>query len=281
MMYDGYNFLKINVDRRVAFVTIDHPPFNLMDMPLVEELDRFSREVQDDQDVRVVVIQSADPEFFIAHVDVTFIQSFPTELPPKPTELNPIYQMFERFRTMPKATIGKIEGIARGGGSEFLLSLDMRFAARGRSVLCQPECAGGIITGGGGSQRLPRLMGRSRALEVLLGACDFDADLAERYGYINRALPPEELTPFVEKLAYRIATFPAHAITLMKKSVEAEELPVALGLLEESHYFNQSVITKEARQRLARGLELGFQQSREKERVNIADIMAEEHAVKG
>ena len=102
----------------------------------------------------------------MAHVDVTFIQSYPTELPPKPTELNFIYQMFERFRTMPKATIGKLEGIARGGGSEFLLSLDMRFAALGRFVLAQPEASGGIITGGGGSQRLPRLIGRSRALEA-------------------------------------------------------------------------------------------------------------------
>ena len=160
MAYENYSCLKISVDRRVAFATIDHPPFNLMDMPLIGELDRFSREVQDDQGVRVVVIQSADPEFFMVHVDVTFIQSLPAELPPKPTELNFVYQMFERFRTMPKATIGKLEGIARGGGSEFLLSLDMRFAARGRSILAQPETSGGIITGGGGSQRLPRLMGR-------------------------------------------------------------------------------------------------------------------------
>jgi enoyl-CoA hydratase/carnithine racemase len=281
MAYNDYSCLKINVNRRVAFVTIDHPPFNLMDMPLLQELDRFSREVQDDQDVRVVVIQSADPDFFMAHVDVTFIQSYPTELPPKPTELNFVYQMFERFRTMPKATIGKLEGMARGGGSEFLLSLDMRFAALGRSILAQGETSIGIITGGGGSQRLPRLIGRGRALEVLLGACDFDAELAERYGYINRALPPEELTPFVEKLAYRIATFPAHAIALMKASVDAALLPVVPGLLEEAHYFNQSVITKEARGRLAKGLELGLQQSREGELTNIADKMAEEHAEKG
>jgi enoyl-CoA hydratase/carnithine racemase len=281
MAYDDYSCLTINVDRRVAFVTIDHPPFNLIDIPLIEELDRFSKEVQDDQNVRVVVIQSADPDFFMAHVDIKFIQSLPVELPPKSITLNFVYQMFERFRTMPKATIGKLEGIARGGGSEFLLSLDMRFAARGRSILAQPETSGGIITGGGGSQRLPRLIGRGRALEVLLGACDFDADLAERYGYINRALPPEELTLFVEKLAYRIATFPAHAIALMKASVDAAEFPIVLGLIEEAHYFNQSVITKEARERLAKGLELGLQRSREDELTNIADKVAEEYAKKG
>jgi enoyl-CoA hydratase/carnithine racemase len=281
MDYESYSCLEISVDRRVAFVTVDHPPFNLMDMPLIQELDRFSKEVQDDQDVRVVVVQSADPDFFMAHVDVTFIQSWPTELPPKPTELNFVYQMFERFRTMPKATIGKLEGIARGGGSEFLLSLDMRFAARGRSILCQPEASGGIITGGGGSQRLPRLIGRGRALEVLLGACEFDADLAERYGYINRALPPDELTPFVEKLAYRVATFPSHVIALMKASVDAAQPPVVPGLLEEAHYFNQSVITKEARERLAKGLELGLQRSREDELTNIADKVEEEYSEKG
>jgi enoyl-CoA hydratase/carnithine racemase len=117
MAYQDYRCLKIDVDRRVAFTTIDHPPFNLMDMPLIRELDRFSKEAQGDQDIRVVVIQSADPDSFMAHVDMTLIQSHPTGLPPKPTELNFIYQMFERFRTMPKATIGKLEGIARGGGS--------------------------------------------------------------------------------------------------------------------------------------------------------------------
>lgn len=281
MTYEDYSCLKIHVDRRVAFVTVDHPPFNLMDLQLIMELDRFSKNVKEDGNVRVVVFQSADPDFFMAHVDVGFIQSYPAELPPKSTELNVFYQMVERLRTLPKATIGKLEGIARGGGSEFLLSLDMRFAALGRSVLCQPEVSGGIITGGGGSQRLPRLIGRSRALEVLLGACDFPADLAERYGYINRALPPEELTSFVEKLAYRIASFPAHAIALMKASVDAAELPTVLGLIEESHYFNQSVVTSEARERLAKGLEIGLQRSREDEFVNIADKIAEVYAVKG
>jgi len=280
MGFEHYSFLKINVDRRVAFVTIDHPPFNLMDMPLIQELDRFSREVQDDQGVRVVVLQSADPVFFVAHVDLKFIETWPSELPPKPTELNPACQMFERYRTMPKATIGKLEGIARGGGSELLLALDMRFAARG-SILGQAEAAFGFITGGGGSQRLSRLIGRGRALEVLLGACDFDADLAERYGYINRAMPPDKLTPFVEKLAYRIATFPSDAIRLMKASVDTVHLPVELGLLEEAHYFNQCMITKEVRKRIAESLELGVQRSREDELVNIADKLAEAHAIDG
>jgi enoyl-CoA hydratase/carnithine racemase len=160
---------------------------------------------------------------------------------------------------MPKATIGKIEGRARGGGSEFLLSLDMRFAAIGRAVLAQPEVALGIIPGGSGTQRLPRLVGRGRALEVVLGCDDFPAELAERYGYVNRALPPDALGPFVERLARRIASFPAEAIALAKASVAAAELPTHEGLLEEAHCFNQSVATRAAQARMARFLDLGGQ----------------------
>ncbi len=140
-----------------------------------------------------------------------------------------------------------------------LLSLDMRFGALGRAVLAQPEVALGIIPGGSGTQRLPRLLGRARALEIVLGCEDFPADLAERYGYLNRALPPAELGPFVERLAYRIASFPAEAIALAKAAVNAAELPTYDGLLEEAHCFNQSVATAPARARMARFLALGGQ----------------------
>jgi len=257
--YPGYTALRVHVDRGVAFVTIDHPPINLLDMVLIQELDRLGREVEGDDDVRVVVLQSADPDFFIAHADVTLIQQLPKEVPPKATTPGWFHQMVERFRTMPKATIGKIEGRARGGGSELLLSLDMRFGAIGRAILAQPEVAVGIIPGGSGTQRLPRLMGRGRALEVILGAQDFSAELAERYGYINRALPPADLTPFVEQLAYRIAAVPAATIALAKAAVHAAELPIVDGLLEEAHYFNQSVATRQAQERMAAFLAMGGQ----------------------
>jgi enoyl-CoA hydratase/carnithine racemase len=257
--YAGYTGLRVHVDRGVAFITIDHPPINLLDRVLIQELDQVGQELEADGDVRVVVLQSADPDFFIAHADVKLIQQLPAEVPPKATALGPFHQMVERFRTMPKATIGKIEGRARGGGSELLLSLDMRFGASGRAILAQPEVTVGIIPGGSGTQRLPRLLGRGRALEVILGAMDFSAELAERYGYINRALPPEELTPFVEQLAYRIASFPASAIALAKAAVNAAELPIREGLVEEAHYFNQSVATKEARDRMAAFLAIGGQ----------------------
>ena len=250
MAYDGYSCLKVEINRGVAFVTIDHPPINLFDVELMRDISRIGSEIEADDAVRVVVFQSADPEFFIAHADVELIRQLPTEVPPKATTLGPFHEMVDRFRTMPKATIGKIEGRARGGGSEFLLSLDMRFGAIGRAVLAQPEVALGIIPGGSGTQRLPRLIGRSRALEIILGCEDIPAELAERYGYINRALPPEQLTPFVERLAYRIASFPAPAIALAKAAVNAAELPTVEGLIEEAHCFNQTLATTEAQERM-------------------------------
>ncbi len=259
MAYDGYSCLKIRLDRGVLFATIDNPPINLFDLPLMQEIDRLGRDIEADDDVRVVVFDSADPDFFIAHADVNLILQMPTEVPPKADSLGFFHTMVDRFRTMPKVSIAKIEGRARGGGSEFVLSLDMRFGALGRAVLGQPEVAVGIIPGGGGTQRLPRLMGRSRALEVVLGCEDFPADLAERYGYINRALPPDEIGPFVERLAYRIATFPAEAIALAKASVLSAELPTVEGLLEEAHYFNQAVATDVAREYMKRFLEIGGQ----------------------
>ena len=256
MAYDRYNCLKTRSDRGVLFVTFDNPPINLLDLPMMLELDRLGREIEMDDNVKVVVFDSANPDFFIAHVDVGVILQLPTEVPPKEETLGFFHAMVDRFRTMPKVTIAKIEGRARGGGSEFVLSLDMRFASLGRAVLSQPEVSIGIIPGGSGTQRLPRVMGRARALEVVLGCDDLPADLAERYGYINRALPPDEIGPFVERMAYRIATFPAEAIALAKASVDSAELPMVEGLLEEAHYFNQSVATDEAQRRMRRFLEL-------------------------
>lgn len=259
MAYDGYECLKIRVERGVAFVTIDHPPINLFDAALIPEVRRIGEEVEADDAVRVVVFDSANPEFFIAHADVTLILQLPTELRPKPETLGLFHAMVDRFRTMPKVTIAKLEGRARGGGSELVLSMDMRFGAIGRAILSQPEVALGIIPGGSGTQRLPRLMGRARALEIIVGCEDIPAELAERYGYINRALPPEELGPFVERLAYRIASFPADSLRLAKAAVDAAELPTLEGLLEEAHLFNQSLTTQAAQDRMAKFIELGGQ----------------------
>ncbi len=247
MPYD-YNLLTVAIADGVATVTIDHPPINLFDMPLMDEIGRIGEQLAADNTVKVIVFQSADPEFFIAHADVELIQTLPTDTPDRPQEISFFHKMLELYRTMPKVSIGKIEGIARGGGSEFLLALDMRFAALGRSVLSQPEVAIGIIPGGGGCVRLPRLIGRGRALEVILGCEDFDAATAERYGYVNRALDPDALGPFVDQLARRIASFPAHAIALAKAAVNSgDALPLEAALLEEEHCFNLSLAEPDAR----------------------------------
>ena len=259
MTYEGYECLRIRVDRGVAFVTIDHPPINLFDAPLMRDIDRLGREIETNDAVRVVVFDSADPEFFIAHADVELIQRLPTEVPPKPAAPSFFQAMCDRFRTMSKVSIAKLEGRARGGGSEFVLALDMRFAALGRAILGQPEVRVGIIPGGGGTQRLPRLMGRGRALEIVLSGEDVSAELAERYGYVNRALPPDELGPFVERLAYGIASVPADALRLAKAAVAAADLPIEQGLVEEAHYFNQAVATGAAQERMAGFLKLGGQ----------------------
>ena len=259
MAYDGYQCLRVEARDGVAWVTIDHPPINLFDMALIMEMLRVGEELEKDDTVRAVVFQSADPDFFIAHADVELIQTLPKEAPPKPAKLGFFHEMVDRMRTMPKATIAKIEGIARGGGSELVLSCDMRFGALGKCVLAQPEVALGIIPGGSGTQRLPRLVGRARALEIVLGCDDVPADLAERWGYLNRALPPAELGPFVDRLARRIASFPAEAIALAKRSVNAADETVVEGLLEEAHCFNQSVATPEARERMADFMSIGGQ----------------------
>src|SRR5271167_1338044 len=164
----------------------------------------------------------------------------------------------ERFRNMPKVTIAKIEGRARGGGSEIALAVDMCFAAAGKAIFSQPEVAIGLVPGGGSTQRLPRLIGRGRALEVLLGCNDFSAELAERYGYINRALLADELTPFVETLARRIASFPAHTIAHAKAAVDIGSFgSLAEGLLAEAHESDLSVASEVSQARVAEALKAG------------------------
>ncbi|MBC2717880.1 MAG: enoyl-CoA hydratase/isomerase family protein [Desulfobacteraceae bacterium] len=259
MQYVNYKCLKVDINKNVAFITIDNPPINLFDMALMLEVDRVGKEIESDDNVKVIVFQSADPEFFIAHADVKLIQAFSADSSPTPESLQFFSKLLDRFRTMPKVSIAKIEGRAKGGGSEFVLALDMKFAAIGKAVLAQPELAMGIIPGGGGTQRLPKLVGRGRACEIIFGCGDFDAEQAERYGYINRALPPDEIGAFVENLAYRIASFPAETIKLAKKAINISYLPIEKGLIEESQLFNQSAAVPEARRRMETFLKHGGQ----------------------
>jgi enoyl-CoA hydratase/carnithine racemase len=251
--------LRVDVDGGVAFVTLDHPPVNLFDAVLIGSLGNLAGELADDAEVGAVVVRSADPEFFIAHADLGLIQALPRDRTDRPEQLEFIHVFMERWRTLPQVTIAQLEGRARGGGSEFALSLDLRFGAIGRAILGQPEVAVGILPGGSGTQRLPRLVGRSRALEVVLGCDDFDAELAERYGWINRALPPAEIGPFVDRLARRIAAFPREAVRLAKRAVDAAGGSLEDGLLEEAHCFNLTLADPQLDARMEGALAAGAQ----------------------
>ena len=256
----AYELLHVEVGGGIARVTIDHPPINLFDLPLMLELSRFGEEVAADDAVRVVVVGSANPDFFIAHADVTLILGLPREeRAAAGSELGFFHAMVDRFRTMPKATIAVIEGRVRGGGSEFVSSFDMRFASRSRALFGQPEVPLGIIPGGSGTQRLPALVGRARALEIILGGDDVDGELAERWGWVNRALPDEELWPFVDALAARIASFPAGAIAAAKQSVDNALVDPVPGLCEEERLFSQTLLDPAAIARMERFMEIGGQ----------------------
>ncbi len=254
-----YETFTFDVDDGVAVLTLDHPPVNLLDAAMIGDAARLVGELPERDDVRVVIVRSADPDFFIAHADLRLIQQLPRDITERGSELGLFHQVVEQWRTLPQVTIAQLEGRARGGGSEFALSLDLRFAATGRALLSQPEVSVGIIPGGGGTQRLPRLMGRGRALEIVLGCDDFDAETAERYGWVNRALPPDELAPFVERLAHRIAGFPPDAVRRAKASVDAATGTITEGLIEEAYQFNRTLADPDIDARMEGALALGAQ----------------------
>jgi enoyl-CoA hydratase/carnithine racemase len=256
MQYSDYKCFRLGFDSGVAFVSIDHPPINLLDEALSQEFDKLGRELESDESVRVVILQSALPDFFIAHSGLGRVAAASKTV--SQTRGFRLTQMIgERFRNMAKVTIAKIEGRARGGGNEIALAVDMCFAAA-KAVFSNPEVAIGLVPGGGATQRLPRVIGRGRALEVLLGCNDFSAEMAERYGYINRAMPADELTPFVEKLARRIASFPAHAIAHAKAAVDKGAFSsIAEGLLVEAHEADLSVASEVTQARVTEALKLG------------------------
>jgi len=265
MEYKDYKKLKIRVDKGVAFVTIDNPPINLMDLALLADMGRFGMQVRQDDEVRVIVWQSADPDFFIAHYDVSLINAMPKEKPQEMTELPDTKKWLVNARLDPKVSIAKIEGIVGGGGSEFCLSRDMRFGAIGKAIFSQKEAMIGILPGGGGTQFLTRKMGRARALEAMLGCNNFTAEVAEKYGWINRALPADEIGKFVEDLAYRIATIPQETVNLIKQCVvAAEDKSCEEGLLVETNLYEIATRLPESKRRMGELLKMDGQ-SREAE----------------
>ncbi len=261
MAYETYKLITVEVRGRVAYGTINNPPVNVITAPLLDELVRLSSELEADENLLVFVLRSANPDFFIAHFDVGAILEFPIDQPARHEDYaNAFYHdMCERFRLMNKVTIAQIEGRVGGGGSELSMSFDMRFGVRGKTFVNQMEVPLGILPGGTGTQRMPRLIGRNRAVEVILGGIDMDADAAERWGYLNRAFEPAQIGPYVEWLAQRIASFPVEAVRLTKQAINSADKPLAEGLRDESYLFQQLVRTESGRRNMKRFLEIGGQ----------------------
>ena len=232
MGYTDYSRVKITSQGRVVTAVLDNPPLNLITRDLLEELGRLTAELAADPEPLVVVLKSADPDFFIPHAEFANLYSIlPSEAPEAADEASPnsIHEICERLRTMDKITIAQVEGRAGGGGAALVMACDMRFGAIGKAVFNNMAVPLGTVPGGGASQYMPRLVGRSRALELILGGIDLDAETAERWGYLNRALPPEEIDAFVAATAHRIASCPADAVRLTKQAVDAAAKPLEDG----------------------------------------------------
>lgn len=239
--------------------TFSNPPINLIDPDTIGELQELIAALESNAEVKVVVFRSSDPDFFMAHWDVLADKAKVAAMPPGPTGMHPWIDVLVRLSRAPVASIAEIRGRARGAGSEFVLACDMRFASRERGILGQFEVGLGAVPGGNPMARLAGLMGRGRGLEVILGADDFPADLAERYGYINRALPDEEIETFVDCFARRLASFEKHALAGAKALMNEVTLPADMVFQHALSAFFASTAHPATRARAASLIERGLQ----------------------
>ena len=247
-------------DEGVLSVVIDAPPMNLIGPELVRDLVGLFADVESGQEARVVVLESADPDYFVPHVDLTKVAEYTAEAAkaggPGDASLG---MLWHKLSELPAVTIAKIRGRARGAGSELALACDMRFAARENAILGQIEVGVGALPGAGGVQHLARLLGRGRAMEAIFGADDFDAETAERYGWINRALPDADLDAFVARLARRIASFPADGVLTAKQVLNDLTMPAADAIRADAVRFRQLVTSDPAQARTAALFTQGLQ----------------------
>jgi enoyl-CoA hydratase/carnithine racemase len=239
-------------------VTFDHPPLNILGPEAIPQLNEIVTVLETDESLRVVVFDSAVEGFFLTHYDFLSKLEDSTNLPPGPTGLQQLPDLLVRISRAPVVSIAMIRGRATGVGSELALASDMRFASREKAVLSQWEVGAALVPGGGPMARLPRLMGRGRALEVLLGADDIPGDLAQLYGYVNRSLPDAELDGFVDALATRIATFDKDAIRETKRLVDVASLPPDIEIAPEWDAFLASVKRPAAQERISKLMRQGF-----------------------
>jgi len=241
-------------------VTFDNPPINLHDAEVVAGLKDLVDRLDADSHVQVVVFDSANPDFYMAHIDL--VRRYEVSQEPGPTGLPPWPDILTRLEHAPYITVGSVRGRARGVGSEFLLALDIRFASREKAIFCQPEIGFGFFPGGGGLERLPLATGRSRAMEIITGGEDFDADTAERYGWINRSVPDAELDAFTDRFATRVAGFDRLATTTAKEILNTRS-HVASGTDQQSTNarFLDAFARPEVKARIQRFMDKGGQQN--------------------
>jgi enoyl-CoA hydratase/carnithine racemase len=239
-------------------VTIDHPPLNIFGPEMLPQVNEIITAIETDEQVKVVVFDSAVEGFFLIHLDFLAKLDDLAQLPPGPTGLHPWPEMLVRLSRSPVVSIASIRGRATGMGSELALACDMRFASRERAILSQFEVGAGLVPGGAVMARLSRLMGRGRALEVILSADDVPGDLAERYGYVNRSLPDADLERFVDALATRIASFDKQTIMDTKRLVNVASLPLDIEIGVGWHACIASMARPATQQRIKTLIERGF-----------------------
>lgn len=268
MSYDNFATFRTVRTSGVLTVTIDFPPVNLQGLEMLADLNTLCLRLERDRDVKVVVFQSAHPEIWVCHYDTNLLKDMSTEAVSRDeAQLLDLQTVLERVSKLPQATIAKLEGFARGGGHEFALACDMRFAARGKFKFMQMEVGMGILPCGGGASRMARQVGLGRALEIILSARDFSADEAEAYGTINKAMEPDEIGPYVDKLAMRIATFPAASINACKQTIyESIDKPIDEALKAEAYWLYQATSKTPAIKRFTIADDKGMQRDMDNQR---------------
>lgn len=268
MKYENFQTFDVAVENAIATVTFNFGAVNVQGQEMLADLNSLAMRLERDRQTKVVIFQSANPEIWVCHYDTELLKDLSTEaVSREDAQLLDLQSVCERLSKVPQATIAKLEGFARGGGHELALALDMRFAARGKFKFMQMEVGMGILPCGGGASRMARQTGLGRALEIILSAQDYDADDAERMGTINKALDPDEIGPYVDALARRIAQFPAESINACKQMVyESIDKPISEALRAEAYWLYQATSKTPAVKRFRIADEQGLEHDIENQR---------------
>ncbi len=268
MKYENFQTFDVEVENAIATVTFNFGTVNVQGQEMLADLNSLAMRLERDRQTKVVIFQSANPEIWVCHYDTELLKDMSTEaVSREEAQLLDLQAVCERISKVPQATIAKLEGFARGGGHELALALDMRFAARGKFKFMQMEVGMGILPCGGGASRMARQTGLGRALEIILSARDFDADEAEAFGTINKALEPDEIGAYVDTLARRIAQFPADSINACKQMVyESIDQPIEKALKSEAYWLYQATSRTPAVKRFTIADEQGLEHDIENQR---------------